>query len=110
MRFKINNNIWNITEIDKEWLINKYNEEHENKTTFVFGLCEYVTHTIFINKDMCFEQKIKTLKHELTHCYIWEYGMYNVVEFNEEFICDLVSASNDFISEVINKFKKNKDK
>lgn len=55
---------------------------------------------------MCFEQQIKTLKHELTHCFIWSYGMYNVEGYNEEFICDLVSASNDFINEVVEKYIK----
>ena len=55
---------------------------------------------------MCYDQQISTLKHELTHCYIWAHGMYNVTEFNEEFICDLVSASNDFINEVVEKYKK----
>ena len=55
---------------------------------------------------MCFEQQIKTLKHELTHCFIWSYGMYNVESYNEEFICDLVAASNDFINEVVEKYIK----
>lgn len=55
---------------------------------------------------MCFDQQLKTLKHELTHCYIWSCGIYNVVEYNEEFICDLVSASNDFINQVVEKYKK----
>lgn len=55
---------------------------------------------------MCFEQQICTLKHELTHCYMWNYGLYNITEYNEEFICDLISASNDFINEVVEKYKK----
>lgn len=59
---------------------------------------------------MCFDQQLKTLKHELTHCYIWCYGMYNVVDYNEEFICDLVSASNDFINEIVEKYRRNYEK
>ena len=37
---------------------------------------------------------------------MWSMGMHNVIEYNEEFICDLVSASNDFINEVVEKFKR----
>ena len=47
----------------------------------------------------------KTLKHELTHCYIWNYGLYNVSNFNEEMVCDLVSSINDFINDIVVKFK-----
>jgi hypothetical protein len=74
--------------------------------SFAFGVTIFPKHEIWINEDMCFEQQIKTLKHELTHCFIWSYGMYNVEVYNEEFICDLVSASNDFINEVVEKYKK----
>ena len=56
---------------------------------------------------MCQDQKIKTLKHELTHCYIWNYGLYNVPHFNEEMVCDLVSSINDFINYAIALFKAN---
>ena len=53
---------------------------------------------------MCFEQKIRTLKHELTHCFIYNYGLYNAPSFNEEMVCDLVASITDFINEVINKY------
>lgn len=105
INFKINNTNWKIIMKDKETLVNKYNSEHEQKTTFAFGVALYTSYEIWINSEMCFEQQLKTLKHELTHCYMWVMGMYNVMEYNDEFICDLVSASNDFINEVVEKFK-----
>lgn len=73
---------------------------------YVFGYTDYSNHEIWINQEMCYEQQIKTLKHELSHCFIWCYGLYNVIEYNEEFICDLVSASHDFINEVVEKYIK----
>lgn len=106
MNFKINNMTWKIIGKTKEELLEKYNSEHEQKAYYTFGVTLYPDHEIWINQDMCFEQQIKTLKHELTHCYIWSYGMYNIMEYNDELICDIVSASNDFINEVVEKYKK----
>ncbi len=105
MRFNINNNNWLILEKNKEDLLEKYNSEHEDEAYFVFGLTIFPIHEIWINKDMCIEQKIKTLKHELTHCYIWNYGLFNVPHYTEEMVCDLVSSINDFINDVVNKYK-----
>lgn len=105
MKFKINNSEWEIEEKDKNELKELYKKETQEKTYFVFGVTIKSKHIIYINKDMCQEQKIRTLKHELTHCYIWEYGLYNVMDVNEEVICDIVASSNDFINEVIEQYK-----
>lgn len=105
MKFQINNDTWEIIEQDTQVLIDKYNSENDDSTTFAFGVTIYPKHEIWINKDMCVEQQIKTLKHELTHCYIWNYGLFNVPNFNEEMVCDLVSSINDFINEVVNEYK-----
>jgi len=104
LEFEINNDKWLIEEKSKEELKELYKEDEE--VYFVFGVTIKPQHVIYINKDMCEEQKIKTLKHELTHCYIWEYGLYNVVDVNEEIICDLVACSNDFINKIIKQYKK----
>lgn len=106
MEFKINNMTWKIVMKSKEALLEKYNREHGQEAYYVFGYTCYPRHEIWINEELCLESQIKTLKHELTHCYIWCYGMYNVTIYNEEFICDLISASNDLINEVVEKYKK----
>lgn len=106
MEFVINNDKWRIEEKEKEELKKLYEEDMEEKAYFVFGVTNKAQHIIYINKDMCEEQKRKTLKHELTHCYIWEYGLYNVTDVNEEVICDLVASSNDFINDITNKYFK----
>lgn len=106
MVFECNRNLWTIIEMDKDSLKAMYEKEMEEKAYYVFGVTIKSSHTIYINKDMCEEQRIRTLKHELTHCYIWEYGLYNITEVNEELICDLVSASNNFINEVVANYKK----
>ena len=93
----------------KQRRIRKIIQKRNRRRSFVFGVTVKPQHVIYINKDMCEEQKIKTLKHELTHCYIWEYGLFNVIEVNEEIICDLVACSNDFINEVVEKYKNRKE-
>ena len=105
-KFKINNDEWLVEEKNKDELREMYENETEEKTFFVFGVPQKSKHIIYINQDMCEEQKIKTLKHELTHCYIWEYGLYNVMDINEEVICDIVACSNDFINKVVEQYKK----
>ena len=52
---------------------------------------------------------VKTLKHELTHVWLYEYGHnQHEKEFNFEDICEIVASSNDFINEIIEKLKKKK--
>ena len=110
MKFTINNDEWQIEEKSKDELKELYEKETQEKTYFVFGVTIKSAHIIYINKDMCEEQKIKTLKHELTHCYIWEFGLYNVIDINEEVICDIVASSNDFINVIVEQYKKDKVK
>lgn len=104
--FKINNSNWKVIEKESETIRDKYNSQYDEPDFFVFGVTIYPKHEIWINKDMCIEQKIKTLKHELTHCYIWNYGLYNLPHYTEEIVCDLVSSINDFINEVIEQYIK----
>ena len=100
MNFKINNMTWKIMMKSKEELLDKYNSNHDQKAYYLFGVTLFPEHEIWLNEEMCYDQQIKTLKHELTHCYIWSYGIYNVPDYNEECIC------NDFIHEVVEKYKK----
>lgn len=104
MKFKINNDNWEIKEVDKDKMRELWNKI-TGEDTVVFGLTIKTSQMIFINSDICQEQKIKTLKHELCHCYIWEYGLY-YTDFEEETVCEIVAKSNDFINEIIEKYKK----
>ena len=106
MKFNINNNEWTIIGKDSNIMLEKYKKEYEEDAYYVRGLTVYSQHEIWLNKDMCKEQIIRTLKHELTHCFIFNYGMYHVPNFNEEMVCDLVASINDFINEVVEEFKK----
>ena len=110
MVFFINIDKWELKELGTNELVKMYEEGMDEKAYYVFGLTQKSKHIIYINKDMCYSQKIKTLKHELTHCYIWEYGLYNVEDVNEEVICDLVACSNDFINRIVGRYKEEIEK
>lgn len=99
MKFKINNNRWEIKEISNAEMQDKYSLED----TFTHGITVYSENTIYINQDTV--NKGRTLKHELTHVWLWEYGHnQEEKEFNNEDICEIVACSNDFINEVVNQY------
>lgn len=101
MKFILNYDEWEIKEIEQEKLLKIYNENYDEESNFCFGVTIYPQHQIWINKNMCEEQKINTLKHELTHAYIWEHGLYNAPSFTEEMVCDLVASAMSNINEII---------
>ena len=104
--FKINDSIWRIYEYDVETMKKEYNARHDEDAYYLFGLTRYPEHEIWLNKEVCMDQKMRTLKHELTHCYIWSYGMYYVPHYTEEMVCDLVSSINSFINLVLDMYLK----
>ena len=57
-KFKINNDEWLVEEKNKDELREMYENETEEKTFFVFGVTQKSKHIIYINQDMCEEQKI----------------------------------------------------
>ena len=99
MKFKINNTEWTIEEVDEATIKNEM--ENNNET---LGVTLYKTQTIMLLKDQA--HIIKTLKHELTHVWLYEYG-HNQNEdktFTYEDVCEVVASINDFINEIINKY------
>ena len=98
--FMINNHQWFIEEKPEEYLLEEYRKRQPNAYACM-GLTFYKEHKIWIAEELCNDEKIRTLKHELTHCYIWENGFYNVDFNNEELICDFVASIHNFIEEVV---------
>lgn len=100
MKFKINNTEWLIEEVDEATINN------EMKSDGTLGVTIYRTQTIMLLKDQA--NIIKTLKHELTHVWLYEYGHNQNDEktFSYEDVCEVVASINDFINEVVNKYSK----
>lgn len=98
--FTINDHEWKIEEKYEDELLEEYHKRQPNAYA-CFGLTFYKEHKIWIAYDLCDDEKVRTLKHELTHCYIWENGFYNVDFNNEELVCDFVASIYEFINSVI---------
>lgn len=98
MKFKINNTEWTIEEVDEATI----NNEMKNDGTL--GVTIYKTQKVMLLKDQA--NIIKTLKHELTHVWLYEYGhnQNDDKTFTYEDVCEIVASSNDFINEIIKEY------
>lgn len=104
-KFKINGHTWKVQIKSREEMLRIYQLIHKEAED-CFGLTLRQYNMIYINENLCEEEKIRTLKHELTHCFIWEMG-FAYVDFNdEEIICEFVASIHDFIEEVLGKWTK----
>ena len=95
MKFKINNTEWTIEEVDEATMNNEMKDEG------TLGVTIYRNQKIMLLKDQA--NIIKTLKHELTHVWLYEYGHNQNYEktFTYEDVCEVVASSNDFINEIV---------
>ena len=100
MKFKINNTEWTIEEVDEATINN------EMKSDGTLGVTIYRTQKIMLLKDQA--NIIKTLKHELTHVWMYEYGhnQNDDKTFSYEDVCEIVASSNDFINEIVQAYLK----
>ena len=96
MKFKINNSEYTIEEVSEAVL----NYEVENNHSL--GIINYKEQKIMLLEGQA--NIIKTLKHELTHAWLYEYG-HNKNSYSYEDVCEIVASSNDFINEVVEQYK-----
>lgn len=102
MKLKINNTEWNIREVDEATINN------EMKQDGILGVTIYKTQEILLLDNQA--NIIKTLKHELMHVWLYEYGhsQNDNSSYKYEDICEIVASSNDFINEIVEQYKKKK--
>ena len=100
MKFKINETEWTIKIVNNTTMIGIAME------TNVLGRTEFKTQEILLLEDM--PNMIRTLKHELMHVWLWEYAhsQRDDTTYDCEDICEIVASSNNFVNEVVEKFKK----
>lgn len=97
MKFKINNTEWEIKEVDEATMNNEMKEDDTLGVTFIRK------HEIWLVNNNA--NMIRTLKHELTHAWLWEYGHnQHEKEFNSEDVCEIVASSNDFVNKVVEQY------
>jgi len=99
MEFEINNSKWTIKVVSEAEINN------EMKNDYTLGATVYKTQELLLLRNQA--NPIKTLKHELVHVWLYEYGHnQHEKEFNMEDVCEIVASSNDFINEIVKKFIK----
>ncbi len=99
MKFKINNAEWTIKIVDEATM------KLEMDNTYTLGVTIYKKQEVWLLENQA--NIIKTLKHELTHVWLYEYGhnQHNDTSYDCEDICEIVASSNDFVNEIVEKFK-----
>ena len=102
MKFEINNTEWTIKEVDEATINN------EMKNDYTMGVTIYKTQEILLSKEQA--NLIKTLKHELIHVWLYEYGhaQNDETKYSYEDVCEIVASSNDFINKLVEMYKLDK--
>lgn len=89
----ISKNTWKLCFRTREEMNKIYYENRPiDEEVRLHGITEYITSTIYIDKDLDGFPLVKALRHELTHIYLWETGQQSSV-MNEEEICDFMSVA-----------------
>lgn len=102
MQFKINNTDWTIKEVNEATINN------EMKQDGTLGVTIYKTQEILLLEDQA--NIVKTLKHELMHVWLYEYGhSQNEKEFTHEDVCEIAASSNDFINVIVEQYQREFD-
>ena len=96
MKVKINNQTYTIKEVDDIGLISN---ESEN----IWGQCKYEDCEILIKKSLNLIRKKETLYHELTHAFMFEYGL-SQANLTSEIVCDFIGAFGERMTEIVNKY------
>lgn len=86
-------NIWKLCFRDKDEM-NKiyYGNKSSDEDVRIHGITEYITQTVYMDKALDGYLLGKTLRHELTHIYLWETGQQDRV-MSEEETADFMSVA-----------------
>lgn len=101
--FEMNKAIYEIKEVSQDYLSTQIVDEEDG---YYYGQTRFPIQTIFIDKDLLYERKKKTLYHELMHVYIREYLTTRDISPNEEVMCDISANSHDIIHNIVEDYFK----
>lgn len=98
MEFECNNTKWNIELVDEAVMNN------EMKNDYTLGVTIYRSQRVLLLNDQA--NILKTLKHELGHVWLYEYGhsQGENSKYDNEEVCEIIASSNEFINYVISQF------
>lgn len=111
MKFKMNDRNWTIEEKEQQE-IKDIMIQHGDKIDSgrYFGITYMDDNSIYLDKDICQEQKNRTLKHELMHCYIACYISNGIESYDEEMLCNISANSHDIIHKIVEDYFKEGNK
>ena len=90
-------NIWTLCFRDRDEMNRIFYENRPvDQEARLHGITEYITQTVYIDKALDGFLLGKTLRHELTHVYLWETGQQDRV-MNEEETADFMSVAGPVI-------------
>lgn len=90
----ISKNIWKLCFRNREEMNKIYYEGRTpDEEARIHGITEYITQTIYIDKDLDGFPLSKVLRHELVHVYLWEIGNQARENYTEEEIADFMSIA-----------------
>lgn len=108
MKIRINGLLWTIEEVDTR------SQELVLNGNSCFGVCQYVNQRILIDNSIKDDKKCQTLKHELTHAFLYCYMLDKKDTFNEEELCEFVALYSEEINLIVsgyyNEFIRDKTK
>lgn len=107
MKFKMNERNWEIKEVSKQFLDEKYATVEDGE---MFGITDYQEQIIYLWEELHEEQKRQTLIHELVHCYIGCYMSFEDMEWHQDVICNMVANSHDIIHRIVEDYIRFKTK
>lgn len=71
--------------------------------TMRLGLTDYVSQKIYIHRDLSLELKRRTLAHELSHAFLFGYGL-DSRGLDNELVCNFVANCYDDITRIVNEY------
>ncbi len=80
--------------------LHNHNKKINDGTANYFGMFLPYSQKILLSKELTSDQQIKTLIHELTHCYLWCYST-PCDSYDEEDICNICSNSLKMIFSIL---------
>jgi hypothetical protein len=91
-------NIWKLCfRNEKEMNDIFYEGKQPEDDARIHGITEYITSTIYIDKQLDGFLLGKALRHELMHIYLWETGQQGR-DYTEEEVCDLMSVAGPLVN------------
>jgi len=99
-QFYINTLLWQVREEPNDVIKVDSQEYGQDDTEFYYGICLYPIQTIEINEDLCKDQKIRTLKHEIVHAWLYSWGM-RKEDYTEEELCEIFANNGTNIESLV---------